>query len=32
MYTLDGFYWQEYENGKEFDGAIDRNTKVRHNL
>lgn len=31
-YTLDGFKWQDYENGKAFSGAIDRTTKVRHNL
>ena len=31
-YTLDGFTWLDYENGKVFSGAIDRTTKVRHNL
>ena len=32
QYTLDGETWQEYENGKEFSGGPDRNTKIRHNL
>ena len=32
QYTIDGKTWMDYENGKEFSGNFDRNTKVTHNL
>ena len=31
-YTVDGFNWVDYKNGKKFSGAIDRSTKVVHQL
>ena len=31
-YTTDGNSWEDYENGKMFNGALDRNTHVIHNL